>query len=176
MPVLPRGHFRGPKASGEEGWNSELLGWTWAMSAFPAVEAGPERQRRVPKATEQGLEVCSAQQPPLSGALPGRNQGGMGGPQAGVLLPGGRPVNEHTRAGYRPSPASRPSRGCRGETSAQPGGGSGYTGTPQPIWSPAPASHRWKLRPKDGRDLLRSPSHCLDPFLSSSEGLGALQR
>lgn len=85
-------------------------------------------------------------------------------------------MNEHPRASYRPSPASRPSRGCRGETSAQPGGGSGYTGTPRPIWSPAPSSHRWKLRPKDGRDLLRSPSHCLDPFLSSSEGLGALQR
>lgn len=55
------------------------------MPPFPVVEAGPERQRRVPKVTEQGLEVCSAQQPPLTGALPGRSEGGMGGPQAGVL-------------------------------------------------------------------------------------------
>lgn len=37
----------------------ELLEWTWAMpSPFSAVDTGPERQSRLPKVTEQGLEVC----------------------------------------------------------------------------------------------------------------------
>lgn len=39
---------------------------------------------------------------------------------------------------------------------------------------PAPSSHRWKWRPRAGRDLLGLPSGCLGPFLSLSEGLGSL--
>lgn len=35
---------------------------------------------------------------------------------------------------------------------------------------------RGKLRPRARKNLLRSSSGCLGPFLSSSEGLGTLQR
>lgn len=39
----------------------KLSEWTWAMPhPFPPVDTGPERQSKLPKVTEQGLEICPA--------------------------------------------------------------------------------------------------------------------
>lgn len=39
----------------------KLSEWTWAMPhPFLAVDTGPERQSKLPKVTEQGLEICPA--------------------------------------------------------------------------------------------------------------------